>query len=468
MSNEASQTALLDELNGVLGPDSVMTGESNQLVRTQDWSGMPSETPIALLKPRKPEEVAAALRICSAHGQPVCVQGGLTGLAGGANPERGEVALSLSRLDRIEDLDELGGTVVAQAGVTLSALHAAVEARGWFYPLDLGARGSCQIGGNAATNAGGNRVLNFGMMRESILGLEVALADGRLITMLDRVMKNNAGYDLKHLFIGTEGTLGVITRLALKLEPLPPASVTALCAVEDFERAAALLREGRGKLSRLSSFELMWEDYFRASTAALKKTNPFERSYPLYVVIETLVGESETGSEAMERFLEVMLEQGIIHDAIRANSIAQARQIWAFRDIAGELVTQLKPSIAFDISMAMPRMSDFVAHLGAGLKTAFPEQKHLFFGHLGDGNLHLITGPFGSESQLHDMEQYVYESVERVQGSISAEHGIGKLKKRFLSYSRDQYQVEMMRGLKNHFDPQHILNRGRVIQVCGS
>ncbi len=453
----------LAALQQELGADCVLTGDAVRERRFADWSQAPSSEPLAILRPRVPQQVATALRVCASFRQPVCVQGGLTGLAGGANPHTGEIVLSLDRLATIEDFDELGGTVIAQAGVTLQQLQTFAAEHGWFFPLDLGARGSCQLGGNAATNAGGNRVLRFGMMRESVLGLEVALADGTLLTMLDRVIKNNAGFDLKHLFIGSEGTLGVITRLALKLVPYPVSSCTVLCAVQDFSRAATLLREARRRLPEISAFELMWDDYLQASARVLQRPMPFAEPYPLYVLLETLGGDQAASVAGIERFLEEAMEKSIIADAIPAQSVDQARQLWEFRDAVSELLTLLRPLIAFDVSMAMPHMNDFVTRLRSRLAAQYPQQQHLFFGHLGDGNLHLVSGPFADEAQLEAVEHLVYQDVEKVGGSISAEHGIGVIKRPFLHHSRDQAQIALMQSLKQALDPLRILAPGRVI-----
>lgn len=451
-----------------LGADCVLTGAAVLERQTVDWSGasaIAAYAPAALVLPRAPAQVAQAVRICMRFGQPLCVQGGLTGLAGGANPQNGEIILSLQRLNAIEDFDSIGGTVVVQAGVTLEQLQTAAVQQGWFFPLDLGARGSCQLGGNAATNAGGNRVLRYGMMRESVLGLEVALADGTLLTMLDRVIKNNAGFDLKHLFVGTEGTLGIITRLSLKLAPAPLSSCTVLCAVKDFTAATQLLREARRRLPELSAFELMWSDFFEASAKAIHKTSPFTHAYPLYVLIETLGGDPDASTAAIERFLETEMENGVVADAIVAQSVEQATQLWAFREGISELLSHLRPCAAFDVSVAVPKMDDLVCQLRSLLEQKYPTQQHLFFGHLGDGNLHLISGPIPDATQLEALEELVYRAVGLANGSISAEHGIGVVKKPFLHHSRDAAELHVMRQLKQLLDPGQILNPGRVVDA---
>lgn len=456
---------LLEALTNALGADSVLTGDAIAGRHFADWSDAPAELPVALLLPRTPEQVALALRICHLASWPVTVQGGLTGLAGGANPRLGEVALSLARLNAIENLDALGGTAVVQAGVTLEQLHAAATECGWFFPLDLGARGSCQLGGNAATNAGGNLVVRYGMMRQSILGLEVALADGTLLTMLDRMIKNNAGFDLKQLFIGSEGTLGVITRLSLKLEPARSAKCTALCGVRNFETSSLLLRKAKAQLPELTAFELMWQDFFETSAATTKRSLPFDKNFPLYVLIETHAHSAEAANAALECFLGDALEANLVEDAILAQSVEQATQLWGYREAVSELLTLAKPCAAFDVSVALPCMEGLVDELRETLRRCYPERQHLFFGHLGDGNLHLISGPYPRHEDLAAVEALVYQQVGRHGGSISAEHGIGVVKKGYLQHTRSAGEVALMTGLKRLLDPCMILNPGRVFEI---
>lgn len=456
---------LFEALVGVIESDCVLSGPAVERRHTSDWSFAPATPPRALLLPRTPAQVAAALQICNHARQPVTVQGGLTGLAGGANPQSGEIALSLARLDAIEDFDPVGGTIVVQAGVTLEHLQTVVAEYGWMFPLDLGARGSCHLGGNAATNAGGNRVLRHGMMRQSILGLEVALADGTLLTMLDRVIKNNAGFDLKHLFIGSEGSLGIITRLSLKLEPARDASCTVLCGVADFAKLSLLLRQAKSMLAELSAFELMWQDYFDAAAAAIKRPLPFDRLFPLYVLIETHGADGESGQAAVERFLARALEEGIMEDAIVAQSVDQAAQLWSYREAVSELLSLAKPCATFDVSVSTPTMEAVVDELRESLSRRHPGKQHLFFGHLGDGNLHLISGPYPDRRELEDVEDLVYRCIGTHRGSISAEHGIGIVKKSHLHNSRSTEEIALMTRLKQLLDPQLILNRGRVLDA---
>jgi FAD/FMN-containing dehydrogenase len=455
--------SLYDALANALGPDRISTDPAVAEAHAADWSDAPRCAPPLVILPRTPEEVARALAVLAQHGQPVAVQGGLTGLAGAATPQEGEVALSLARLNAIEAFDMTGGTVTVQAGVVLEQLQTHVEAQGWFFPLDLGARGSCQLGGNAATNAGGNRVVRFGTMRERILGLEVALPDGTVLSMLNRVTKNTTGIDLKQLFIGSEGLLGVITRLVLKLEPKPAAAHTALCALGSFDAAARLLKALRMRLPGLSSFELMWDDFMDAATEVARLKPPFATRYPVYALVETLGAADEDTQHAFESALGDALESAMIDDVIVAQSLEQAKQLWAARESVGELLAATRPHAAFDVGVPMDEMERCVATLRLALKSRYPAQRHLFFGHLGDGNLHILSGPYADESALLDVEALVYEAVRDGGGCISAEHGIGVVKRPFIGLTRSEAELDLMHRLKAVIDPAFILNGGRVI-----
>lgn len=461
---EHDTDTLYIELVETLGKDCVSLDESVAEAHAGDWSDAPRMPPRMTLLPRTPEDVARALRVLGKHQQPVVVQGGLTGLAGGATPQAGEVALSLVRVNAIESFDRIGGTLTVQAGVPLEQLQTFVEAEGWFFPLDLGARGTCQIGGNAATNAGGNRVIRFGTMRDLILGLEVALPDGTMLSMMNRVTKNTTGIDLKQLFIGSEGTLGVITRIVLKLEPKPSVANTALCAAASFDDATRLLKYLRARLASLSSFELMWQDFISAAMDIAHLKAPFSESYPVYVLIETLGESDEDDRRALEQSLERMLEDGIVQDVIIAQTIEHAKQLWAYRETVGELLSKLKPHAAIDIGIPMDQMNGFVEDARTALNERFPQQTHLFFGHLGDGNLHLLSGPYADAVDLVRVEELIYADVNEAQGCISAEHGIGVIKQPFLHYSRSASELDLMQKLKALLDPAGILNVGRVMK----
>jgi FAD/FMN-containing dehydrogenase len=427
-----------------------------------DWSEIERLRPGLVVFPSTPEQVALALGLITQAGHKVVVQGGLTGLAGGATPQADEVAISLSRLDRIEHCDLLGGTATVQAGITLEALNSQMEHEGWMFPLDLGARGSCQLGGNAATNAGGNKVIRYGTVRGLVLGIEVALPNGTLLTMLNEVTKNTTGLDLKQLFIGSEGTLGIITRLSLKLSPVARMNQTALCALESFDQAAALLKDLRASFPGLSAFELMWDSFMQAAAEASHSTLPFSERHALYALIEIQGANDALDREALEQFLGDALEREQVKDAVIAASLSDAQRLWLQRESIAELLSLMKPAAAFDIGLPLSEMDAFVRTTQDKLATAFGQQKHLFFGHLGDGNLHVLSGPYPSESERHAVEALVYEGVRQARGCISAEHGIGVLKQSFLHLSRSDEELAIMRQIKALFDPNNLLNSNRV------
>lgn len=454
---------LRSAFKSVLGETGVIDEPQALAAHAGDWSEAPKCSPSLLLLPRTPEQVATIMRLCTQYRQPIAVQGGLTGLAGGATPQAGEIALSLGKLSEIEDIDVVGGTALVQAGVILQELQRRVEEEGWSFPLDLGARGSCHVGGNAATNAGGNRVIRYGTMRDLVLGLEVVLPDGRLMTMLNRTTKNTTGVELKHLFIGAEGSLGIITRLVLKLSPRPTSSCTALCALPSFEAAARLLRDLRRELPSLSAFELMWADFMEAAIEIGGLRPPFSEPHPVYVLLETLGGDTDPGAEQLVRLLGYAVEQDLVQDAIVAQSLEDAGRLWAYREAIGELLDRLKPYAAFDVGVPMARMALLVDSVRMALEQCFPSQRSLFFGHLGDGNLHVLCGPFDSSEQLHAAEELVYRTVGGVGGSISGEHGIGVVKREFLHLSRSPGELDLMRSLKALLDPHGLLNRGRIV-----
>lgn len=429
----------------------------------RDWSGEVGGVPLAVMRPDSVAALSAIVALAHEHALPITVQGGLTGLAGGAVPDPDDLVISLERLDAIEEFDEIGGTLTVQGGVTLARIAEIVEARGWYFPLDIGARGSCRIGGNVATNAGGNRVLRYGPTRDLVLGLEAVLADGTVLPMMNRVLKNNTGPDLKQLFIGSEGSFGIVARVVLRLFPLPQTRRSALCGVASFEQVALLLKHARGDLPGLSSFEVMWKDYLDAAAGAIGASVPFGGAYPIYVLIEAEGSQAPAMQELFESFLEARIEDGTAADIIVAQTNEQARSLWAFRDAIGELFRQLAPYVTFDVGIPLRATGDYIARARARLEAEWPDVTHLFFGHLGDGNLHIVTGPHPDPAQRHKVDTIIYELVRDIGGSISAEHGIGRIKKPFLSMSRNAEEIALLHTLKASLDPRHALNANRIL-----
>ena len=453
---------LLPELVKLLGASAVIDGE--EAVRTGLARGRLG-APLAVVRPASTAEVATVLRLCHAAGQPVVPWGGCTGLVDGARAD-GTIALSLQRMNHIEEIDAEGATMTVEAGCILQNVCEAADAKSLFFPLDLGARGSATIGGNISTNAGGNRVLRYGMMRDLVLGLEVVLADGTIMSSLNHLIKNNAGYDLKQAFIGSEGTLGVVTRAVLRLRPKPVSQNMALLAVDEFAHLPKLLRNlERGFGGTLSAFEVMWSDFYKlVTTPPAKGKAPVPPGHAYYVLIEALGGDQDEDSARFERVLSAELENGEIADAAIAKSKDECARLWALRDDVMQ-VGQNAPIFTFDVSLAIGKMENYVADVRQQFETRWPAFTLMVFGHLGDGNLHLIPGVGDGSAKAHrEVEDIIYGALRRCDGSVSAEHGIGLEKRDFLSYSRSPGEIALMRTLKKAYDPRGILNPGKIFE----
>ena len=456
--------ALLDDLERAL-PSGVLMRAPIDARHLKDWmvSAPVDSPPTALARPRSTEEVAAVLRICNAHRAPVVPQGGLTGLTGGATPSAHAVVLSLERLAAIESLDQDGSVITVQAGVTLQAVQQAADDAGLMFALDIGARGSCRVGGNAATNAGGNRVLRFGMMRELVLGVEAVLADGTVVSAMNSMLKNNAGYDLKQLFIGTEGTLGVITRLVLRLHPKPRSVCTAMVSVANYQQVLALLRLARERLGpTLAAYEAMWPDFY-AFARAQRGSVPMPEDGSIHVLLETMGTDEARDAERFEASIAAALEQGCGSDAVIAQSGRERAALWSTRDASGELARAFAPHVDYDVSLPVGTIGAFADECRARLLASWPEGGVVCFGHVADGNLHVSAQIRDGIRSKDDTDRIVYGCVAEWQGSVSAEHGIGLLKRAYLGHSRSEEEIALMRRLKAALDPHAILNPGKVL-----
>ena len=453
-------------LQTILPPGSVLTGEDVS-ARVGGWAEGPCEA-LAIVRPRNTAEVAAILKLCHQHDQSVVTHGGKTGMVRGCVASSDDIALSLELMNHIEELDTANGTITVEAGVVLQQVQEAAEQAQFNYPMDLGARGSATIGGTISTNAGGNRVIRHGMTRQLVLGLEAVLADGTIINSMNKMIKNNAGYDLKHLFIGSEGTLGIVTRAVLKLSPALSSQQTALVAAQSLETVTDLLHYCQRNFGgELCAFEVLWNNYFQLATqeGPFHKRAPISREHPFYVLIETMGTDREKNEQAFEKILAGALEQGLIDDAVLAKSHSERDALWEIRDNIGAL-SQLGPSYAFDISLPLDRMPEYLSSMELDLIERWPEMRHAVFGHLGDGNLHVIVS-VGSDSEetKHQVESVVYSALEARGGSISAEHGIGLEKKDFLHHSRNAEELALMHLLKSTMDPKNLLNPGKLIDI---
>jgi FAD/FMN-containing dehydrogenase len=394
----------------------------------------------------------------------VIAHGGLTGLVRAADTQDSDVVLSLERMNRIEEIDTTGRTMTVQAGTPLQLIQDEAEKVGLMFPLDLGARGTCQIGGNASTNAGGHRVIRYGMTRDNILGMEAVLADGTVMSSLNTMIKNNAGYDLKQLFIGTEGTLGIITRLVLRLREAASSQDTAFVAFDDFDQVTRFLKYIDRELGgTLSAFEVMWRDFYElATTAPADNARPVECEYPYYALVESLGADQRVDSERFSAAMERAIDDGLFVDAAIAKSGADREAMWAIRDATAEMFRYGAPFL-FDVSLAIKYMDEYVADVKRRLTGECPGHHCFTLGHIGDGNIHFAVAVADPDERARSrVEACVYEPLKRFAGSISAEHGIGLEKKDYLSLCRSDVEIAMMRRLKQTFDPKGILNRNKI------
>ena len=455
---------VIDALRAELG-GAVLAGDDIPARNEQDWSTLGPLRPLAVVRPATPAGVATAMRICAAHGVPVVPQGGLTGLCGGGQPVAGGVAISLERLVGVEEIDPASATMTVRAGTTLQAVQQAAADAGLYCALDLGARGSCAIGGNLSTNAGGNRVIRYGMAREMVLGIEVVLPDGTLMTSLNKMLKNNAGYDLKQLFIGSEGTLGIITRAVLRLFPKPACTMAALCGLSDYDAVLRLLASAKRALGPLlSAFEVMWPDYFDMATGRVAGVRrPVQGRHGFYVLVEAQGNDAAGDPGHFEAWLAAEIESGVVADAAVAQSLADVAAFWGSRDAAAEFKQVLGPHASYDIGLPVGAMDDYAEACRAALASEIPGCVSFFYGHIADGNMHIIACVPGGQAQPFDaMDSVVYRLVQASGGTVSAEHGIGLKKKAFLPYSRTPQELALMRTIKTAIDPAGILNPGKI------
>ncbi len=457
MAHDAVVQALIDQL----GADCVLTGDDVHSRSAGIWRSDTIQAK-ALVRARSTEEVSTAMKICHEHDQSVVAHGGLTGLVKSGLTTPDQVVISLERMNEIESIDSIDRTATVQSGAILQTIQEAADDAGLMFPLDLGGRGSCTIGGNISTNAGGNRVIRYGMARDMVLGLEAVLADGTIVSSMNQMIKNNAGYDLKQLFIGSEGSLGIVTRAVLRLREKPTTQATLFVGVDEFAKLGQLLKMLDADFGgTLSAYEVMWNDFYRlVTTEPAQSKPPIAQDYPYYVLIEAM-GASD---ELVEASLTRAYEEGLVVDAVIAQSEAQRLQLWAMRDDV-EQTFQYSPAVTFDVSMRISCMEDYLAAVNSNLATAFGDY-HLFtFGHMGDGNLHLVVST-GQHEHREGIERAVYEPLQAIGGSVSAEHGVGLEKKPYLEITRNPVEVDLMRTLKHALDPKGILNPGKIFDLA--
>lgn len=453
----AMEHPLLEDIRAIVGDRGLLLGEDVASRSCDPFRPVPPRGAM-IVRPANTQEVSAVMALCHCAGQRVVTHGGRTGVAGGAFVAENEIVISLERMSRIEDICDVTNLATVQGGVTVEALQDAAAAKGLFYPVDLGAKGTATVGGTIATNAGGNRVLRWGMTRANVMGLEVVLADGAIVNAMNRLVKNNTGYDVKHYFIGSEGTLGIVTGAVMKLVPAPSSQSVAFVAVADQDALLRLLGEAR-RLSILSAFEVMWPDYYDIVANSGTDRRPLEPGQGIYVLIEAMGYNEDLDRQIFEQFLEKVYEAGIVVDAVTAASNKQVADLWRVREGSECIVHDMKPFVSFDISVDVRDVETVVAKAKANLSAVYPVLKTATFGHLGDNNIHIAVhvGP-DTVAQESNVERLVYRALREHGGAITAEHGIGQLKKEFLPEHKHPGEMQVMRRVRAALDPNGLLN----------
>jgi FAD/FMN-containing dehydrogenase len=465
---------LLDRLRALVGPTQVLTDAADTAPYLTDWRKRYHGRALAVVRPASTAEVAAVVRACGEAGAPIVAQGGNTGLAGGATPDASgnAIVLSLRRLNRVRSVDAANHTITVEAGCLLQQVQEAARAHERLFALSLAAEGSATIGGNLATNAGGTQVLRYGNARDLALGLEVVLADGAIWDGLRALRKDNSGYDLKQLFIGSEGTLGVITAATLKLHPLPRARLTATAAVVSLPAAVALLERAQAMAgATLTGCELMSAECLRRLAREMPQVRqPLPLSAPWSVLLELSDHEDEAhAASVLERLLAAAIDAGEAVDAVVARSVEQARALWQVRESIPEAQARAGGNVKHDIAVPLSALAGFVAATDHALRQRFDWIEPVVFGHLGDGNLHynmaVRDGLPAALAFEHEAEinRIVHDAVAAAGGSISAEHGIGQLKREQIRRYKSEVELALMRALKQALDPRGLMNPGKLL-----
>lgn len=461
----------LEQLRSIVGAAHVLAEAFDTAPYATDWRGRYQGQPLCVVKPANTEEVAALVKACAAHHITIVPQGGNTGLCGGATPIRGEVVISLTRLNNIRAIDTDNNTLTVEAGCTLATVQAAAEQAGRLFPLSLAAEGTATIGGNLSTNAGGVQVLRYGNTRELCLGLEVVLPDGRVWNGLRGLRKDNTGYDLKHLFVGAEGTLGLITAAVLKLFSPPRSTATAWAALDSPAKAVALLTRLREHIGgRVTAFELIDRTSLELVLAHIHSArDPLGEHSPWQVLIELTDTMTTDLSASLEEVLAAAAEAEEIRDAVIAQSGTQAQALWSLRENISEAQKIEGLSIKHDISLPVSHIPAFISECNAALASSFPDVRIVCFGHLGDGNLHYNQSKPAAQDnadfigQTAAVNRIVHDLVHALDGSISAEHGLGQLKREEILRYKSDVEMDMMRSIKQALDPHALMNPGKVI-----
>ena len=461
---------ITEELVNALGEGRVLMEDALRDRYTHIWKMDQSLKAVAVILPRSTEELSKAMFICHEHGQSVNIHGGLTNLVGATETTENEIVISLEKMNKIEEVDTKSRTITVQAGVKLEEVQNAAKDSGLLFPLNFGAKGSAHMGGVIATNAGGLRVFRYGMTRALVLGIEAVLADGTVVNSLKKIIKDNSAYDLKHLFVGSEGTLGIVTRAVLKLVEEPKSRNSAFVAFNDFNKVVDFMKYMDGGLAgTMSGFELIWHDcYVGMTTPPATMRPPLSHDYKYYVLVESLGGDQDTDREKMQSLLEAAMENDMILDAAMALSESDQNWFWTIREDVHAFVSRCTVDQHFDISMPIAHIGSVVDEILDKLKgVPHVEQEHRFvFGHVADGNVHLVIGKDTDDPKVTEaVNDVVYSPLKALGGSVSAEHGIWTHKKAYLPLCRSEEEIGLMKTMKRSLDPKNILNPGRVIDV---
>ena len=450
----------------VLDKSSVLVGESLKSRFYHIWKTDIQLESLCLLLPRTTDEVSSIVKICNDNNQEIIIHGGLTNLVGSTISNKTQVVISLEKMNRVIEVDESAKTVTCESGVIIEDIINTVKDKNLLLPLNFGARGSAQIGGAVSTNAGGLRVFKYGMTRNLVMGIEAVLPDGTIISSLKKLMKDNSGYDLKQLFIGSEGTLGIVTKVVLRLYRLPKTRYTSLAVSNNYQDVLNLLKIMEDKISsNLTGFELLWNNTYKQMVSEKTLYNKYlPDNYKYYVFIEYMGGDFENDYNLFESIILECIDKEVIDDAVIGKDDKEQFNIWGIREDVAVLADQRKFDQQFDISIPVPLIGEIIDKISKelkdceGVKTIFP------FGHVADGNIHFIIGKDSDDNDLKSkINDIIYNNTQQVNGSISAEHGIGLDKKKYLIKSRSEDEIELMRLLKKSIDPKNILNPGRVI-----
>jgi FAD/FMN-containing dehydrogenase len=447
---------LEQDLADAIGATHVLTDRSVVASYETDWTGRFSGVARCVARPADTGQTAAVVRACAAAGVPLCIQGGNTGLVGASVPVDGSVLLSTARLTTVDPVDVLSAQVTVGAGVTLAALQRAVRELGLDVGVDFAARESCTVGGMVATNAGGERVLRYGTMRAQLLGIEAVLADGTVVSRLTGLPKDNTGYDVVSLLAGSEGTLGVITRLRLRLVPMLPGRAVALVAVADTAAAVQLVRGLRDALPSLEAAELFYADGLALVREKAGLPAPFADEHPAYVLVECAQRHDPT-----DELLEVLAAAPEVRDATVAGDVRGRHALWAYRESHTEAINAAGVPVKLDVAVPLPALADAVAALPAAIAVAAPAARLILFGHVNEGNLHVNV--LDAVERAEAVSDAVLRLVASYGGSISAEHGVGRAKRPWLALSRSTEEIAMMRAIKNALDPNGLLNPGVLL-----